>query len=170
MKKRLLWLMLMATLAAAYFAPRTDEAVVVTPVKAAKHPIQRVSMHGQAARRAESAGSDLRIRPREPEQDLGNVFASQSWAPPPAPPPKSAATPAAPLPPEAPPLPFHFLGRLVEDGDTAYFLQFNDRNLVMRVGDTVDQTYTLESSNGGTLTFAYLPLNKKQTLAVGEVD
>jgi hypothetical protein len=41
---------------------------------------------------------------------------------------------------------------------------------VIRVGDTVDGVYTLESSSGGTLTFAYLPLDKKQTLAVGEVD
>jgi hypothetical protein len=170
MRKRLVWLILIATLVAAYFAPRAEEVVVMTPAKAAIHTIQKVSLDTRGAQRAEPGEVELQIRPRQSDQDLGNVFASHSWAPAPEPSKKISEEPAPPPPPEAPPLPFRFLGRLVEDGKTAYFLQFNDRNLVMHIGDTVDKTYVLEGSNGGTLTFAYLPLNKKQTLAVGEVD
>ncbi len=169
MKRMFLGLALVATLVAVYFAPRADQSSVVTPAKPSANAVREKSGSRRAGEHAVAAAMNLQIRPRSPDQDWGNVFVSQTWAPPPeaVKPVKEAIAP--PLP-EAPALPFQFLGRLVEDGKTAYFLQFNDRNLVMRPGDSVDQTYTLDSIDGGTLTFTYLPLNKKQTLVVGEVN
>ena len=73
---------------------------------------------------------------------------------------------AAPPPrPEAPPLPFTYLGKLVEDGRTTLFLAREDRNYVVRAGDTIDGTYRIEEIRDAAAVFVYLPLKSKQTLA-----
>lgn len=170
MRRMVLGLAFVATLVAVYFAPRADSSSVVTPAKPSANAVRETTGSRRAGEHAVAAAMDLQIRPRSPDQDWGNIFVSQTWTPPPELVKPVKEVVIAPPPPEAPALPFQFLGRLVEDGKTAYFLQFNDRNLVMRPGDSVDQTYTLDSIEGGTLTFTYLPLNKKQTLVVGEVN
>lgn len=163
MKRLLLWLALGAALVAVYFAPEDDEAVKVA---AARPREERVP--SARAQRASPQSMDLQIRPRQLDEDAGNVLASHSWTPPPEPPRQPVEAPVAP--PLAPPLPFRFLGRLVDDGKTVYFLEFNDRNIVVHLGDTVDETYTLNGIDNGTLTFTYLPLKEKQTLIVGEAN
>lgn len=170
MKRVLLGLALVATVAAAYFAPRTDETGVVVPVKKSAAAPREAVAAAKTEKRSAVELLDLQIRPRTSDEDVGNVFVSQTWTPPPPPPPPPVKTVAAVEVAQAPPLPFRFLGRLVDNGKTAYFLQFNDRNLVLRPGDTVDQTYVLDGGSDGTLTFTYLPLNQKQTLVVGEVN
>lgn len=170
MKKHLLWLVLFATLIATYFSPKPEETIISPPSKknvVADPSFQKVALTIKQPPSTESKYTNLQIRPRLVEEDLANIFSSQTWKPAL---PKIVAKPPPPPPPEAPPLPFRFLGRIVEDGKTSFFLQFNDRNLIMNVGDSVDGTYKLESSNAGTLTFAYVPLDIKQTLAVGEVE
>ncbi|AOX99682.1 hypothetical protein BJP62_03955 [Jeongeupia sp. USM3] len=72
-----------------------------------------------------------------------------------------------PLAPQAPPLPFRFLGRLVEEGKVTIFLQNKEQSVVVRVGDTIDEQYKVESLDDGILTLRYLPLNQVQTLDVG---
>lgn len=128
---------------------------------------------GNASNPANPNPYALQIKPRE-EQDFGNLFATAVT---PAPvmavvrktsAPKVVAPP--PGPPQAPPLPFQYMGRWLQEGQVSYFLQLNGRNLVLRVGDTVDQTYKLEQASAGTLSFVYLPLNQKQSMAVGEVN
>ena len=98
-----------------------------------------------------------------------DLFAAHSWyvAPPPpayvAPPP-----PAPPPPPMAPPLPYVYLGSYTPTGDvTVFFLTRGDRVYDVKVGDTVDGIYQIESAKGGQLIFNYKPLNQQQTLANG---
>lgn len=170
MKRLLLWLALGATLIAVYFAPEDDKLVPVAATKVAATASRERRPPNDGMQRASLQAMDLQIRPRQLDEDSGNVFASHSWNPPPKPPEKPKQVETPPPPPAAPPLPFRFLGRLVDDGETAYFLQLNDRNIVMHIGDTVDKTYTLDGISNGTLTFTYLPLNEKQTLVVGEVN
>jgi len=172
----LLGLGLGSTLLAAWFAPapasdgvelaeRTRTAAARAPAAAASSP---TPVRAATSRHAEV----LRIRPREGADasgDADTIFGATRWTPPPAPvvaAPVAVAPPPAP-PPQAPPLPFRVLGRLVDDGEVAVFLQYNDQNLVVRVGDTVAQNYKVESLQGGTLTLLYTPLNQKQTLDVG---
>ena len=173
MRRISVWLALAATSIAVYFAPDAKDAVVVAPAKirANQVPVTTSGNITQHLVRAGKTDLDLQIRPRNEDQDLGNIFAGQSWAPPP-PPLKIVEKPkeVSPPPPEAPPLPFQFLGRMIDDGKTAYFLQFRDRNLVMHIGDSIDKTYSLDGVNNGVLTFTYLPLNQKQTLVVGEAN
>jgi hypothetical protein len=91
-----------------------------------------------------------------------DAFAAKSWYVPP-PPPKRGPPPA----PTAPPLPFAYLGRMVEDGRTTVFLTRQDRNYAAKVGDTLDGSYRVDGIDAGSVTLTYLPLNMQQTLAIG---
>lgn len=91
-----------------------------------------------------------------------DAFAAKSWYVPP-PPPKAGPPPA----PTAPPLPFAYMGRMVEDGTTTVFLTKQDRNYAAKVGDTLDGTYRVDDIDAGSVTLTYLPLNTQQTLAMG---
>jgi hypothetical protein len=67
----------------------------------------------------------------------------------------------------APPFPFAYMGQIVEDGKAQFILSRGDRVVTLAIGDTIDKTYKLDNAAGGVLTFVYLPLNTKQTLATG---
>ena len=97
------------------------------------------------------------------------LFHTQSWhvAPPPAPPAPYVAPPPPPAP-TAPPLPFTVMGSYARPGDVAvYFLTRGDRVFDVRVGDTIDHIYSVDSAANGQLQLTYLPLKIQQTLAVG---
>lgn len=107
---------------------------------------------GTDAEDGDSEAADTRIDP----------FRSKSWyvAPPPPPPPK----------PTAPPLPFRFLGRLVEDGETRIFLAQNNQNLSARVGDIINGTYSVEAISDNGVQFVYLPLKETQLLPLSRTN
>jgi len=111
----------------------------------------------------------LRRRPvAEPDSE---AFGPRSFKPAP---PKVKATPVAaapvaplPPPPQAPPLPFAYIGRLAEDRDITVFLAMGERNLVVKPGDVIDNTYKLEEVSDSALVLTYLPLSQRQTLSIG---
>lgn len=97
------------------------------------------------------------------------LFHTQSWyvAPPP-PPPAPYVEPPPPPAPTAPPLPFSVMGSYARPGDvTVYFLTRGDRVFDVRIGDTIDHTYSVDSAANGQLLLTYLPLKIQQTLALG---
>ena len=101
----------------------------------------------------------------------GALFASHSWyvAPPPPPAPAVRSVPQveAPKVPTAPPLPFSYMGSYTSDGAApVVFLTRGDRVYNVKVGDTLDNTYLVESLSNGQLVFTYKPLDIKQQLAV----
>lgn len=158
---------LVLTLAAAWNAPEDDAAAVVT---AAPSRAVRPSV----ALGSERAGLDvLAIRARDGEEDEGpdaRLFNSTQWTARAAAPPAPAAAPpvaAEPAAPQLPPLPFKVLGSHQQAGQTVLFLQQNDTNHVVRVGDTIGDTYKVERLEGATLTLRYLPMNQVQTLDIG---
>lgn len=87
---------------------------------------------------------------KRPQQDLNRVA--------------KAVAPA----PQAPPLPFTFVGRISEGGEVKVFLQANDVLYNVKVGDTFAQQYKLMGADGGKLSLLYLPLNITQTIFYGE--
>jgi len=93
----------------------------------------------------------------------GDPFQARSWAPAPEPEPASRRR-LPPPPPQAPPLPFAYIGKLVEDATTTVFLARQDRNYVVRAGDTIDGTYRVERIADEALVVTYLPLKIQQTL------
>ncbi|NHZ89731.1 hypothetical protein F2P45_12015 [Massilia sp. CCM 8733] len=179
MKKMTMAVALGVTLLACYFAP-DDDTDIIAPAQArtiAPAPLVPVQAAAQ-----ESEAPVLEIRPRGQDEELGNAFARQSWQAQvpvveaaPAKPADSAVTkPVQARAPAgaggAPELPIRLLGRFLDDGRQAYFLQVEERNVVAYVGDKIDDSYSFDSAGTDTLTFTYLPLQKQQTLAVGEMN
>jgi hypothetical protein len=97
------------------------------------------------------------------------LFSVQSWyVAPPAPPPAPVIV-QAPAPPSAPPLPFAFMGSYKsQDGIPTYFLTSGDRVYDVKVGDTLENTYSVDGVKSGQLLMTYMPLKIQQSLAVGE--
>jgi len=66
------------------------------------------------------------------------------------------------------PLPFSVMGSYARPGErTTYFLTRGDRVFDVRVGDTIDNTYSVDGDAGGQLRLTYKPLNIQQTLPIG---
>lgn len=181
MKKAVLGGAAVATLLAALFAPE-DEGSIVGPATATPRQMERVAVAPLAAATATAAAPAnraLAIEPRRAleDEEAATLFAKQSWQP--ETPKKimldqqaaQAALPAARVDANSPPpLPFQFLGRFVDEGKAAYFLQAGERNVVARPGDTLEERYRFDGVVQGALQFTYLPLNLKQTLAVGDLN
>lgn len=92
-----------------------------------------------------------------------DAFEARSWAPPPA-------KPAPPPPPQAPPLPFTYVGKIMEGGQITVFLARQDRSYVVKRGETLDGTYRVDEINAASMQLTYLPLDQKQTLAIGAAN
>jgi hypothetical protein len=164
---------LLATLAAAWWAPAPTPDDLASP-PATRLPEPRLPATTALPSRSASAAAVvlLAIAPRASgAAPPANLFTAP--APPPAPRVakvvKSQPVIAALLPepaPQAPPLPFQFLGRYKDAGQVAIFLQHADQNLVVRVGDVLQGQYKVESLTDTALHLIYLPLNQPQTLTL----
>jgi hypothetical protein len=107
-----------------------------------------------------------------------SLFAARSWytPPPPTPPPPPApklttAEEAARNTPVAPPLPFAYMGSYTPDGSApVFFLTQGDRVYNVRVGDTLNDTYSVDSFINGQLVMTYKPLKIQQQLTVGSAQ
>jgi len=95
-----------------------------------------------------------------------NLFVAHSWyVAPPAPPPQPVAPPP---PPTAPPLPFVYVGSFQQGGVTVYFLTRGDRTYDVKIGDVIEETYSVDGADVDQLRFTYLPLKESQTLPLGK--
>jgi Tfp pilus assembly protein PilP len=69
-----------------------------------------------------------------------------------------------PARPQAPPLPFAYLGRMLEDGKLAVFLARGAESYSVQAGDTIGGEYRVDTVTDKEVTFTYLPLKTKQRL------
>lgn len=97
-----------------------------------------------------------------------DIFAVQTWEPP-APEVVPVDTPPPPPPPpEAPPLPFRFVGKLIEPGKApVFFLARGEKVIAVQPGQRIDAEYQVGQYRDGTLQFMYLPMKIRQSLAIG---
>ena len=153
------------------FGDRTPEDAVAEPVeRAARLPAQGA----RADREKDAAPAILRLLPRETliggddrfGQEGRTVFGRQDWTPPPPPP----APAPAPPPPSAPPLPFTFIGKSLQDGVWQVYLARGDRTYLVRDKEVIDGTYRVDAIKPPVLTLTYLPLDKVQQLNIGVFD
>ena len=92
----------------------------------------------------------------------GDLFASRSWQPPPpAPPPVRKPT--------APPLPFKYAGKLIEDKTVRVFLTQGDTTTLVAQGDKLGN-YDIERVTTASVVLLFRPLQAKQTLNFGGYD
>lgn len=177
MKKTILAVALAATLVAAWFAPDDDGGVIAPVAPAAARnsaPVAARSSAPTVAATAPGADTSLTIRPREQGDEVGNAFGGGQWQNPSPLKPQAARVAVQQAgtskPQVAAGLPIRVLGRYVEDGKVAYFLQIGERNVLARVGDKVGDDYHFDSAGPNGLTFTYLPLNQQQVLAAGDIN
>ena len=92
----------------------------------------------------------------------GDLFATRSWQPPPPPPPP-------PNKPKAPPLPFKYAGKLVEDKTVRVFLTEGDTTTLVAQGDKLGN-YDIERITTASVVLLFRPLKEQQTLNFGGYD
>lgn len=170
------------------FGDSTPEDAVAEPVERAQAPAPAVAapavdrsadrlMDKDNDKDKDTAPAVLRLVPRDVligdgderfNQGQNGVFARQDWTPPPPPPAPAAVQP--PPPPSAPPLPFTFIGKSLQDGVWEIYLARGDRTHLVRESMVIDGAYRVDAIRPPVLTLTYLPLNQVQQLNIGVFD
>lgn len=157
-------------------APQTELAEPVERAAAATvtEPVR------SAAPSTRKTGDDVAIARLIPRETLigasgdrfgegeNSLFARHDWTPPPPPP--SNEPPPPPPPPSAPPLPFTYIGKSLQDGVWQIYLARGDRTYLVQDGETIDGTYRVDAIRPPVLTLTYLPLEQRQQLNIGVFD
>jgi hypothetical protein len=111
------------------------------------------------AAREESA-PDLdpaRLKRSKTDQAIADLF-----APPPAP---AAPAEAQSAPrPSAPPLPFQFVARIADGGNTTTYVMLGEDHYSVKPGLVIDRNYRVEKVTETAVTFTFLPLGTRQVL------
>jgi hypothetical protein len=94
------------------------------------------------------------------EAPAADPFAPKNFNPPAREAQQAAARPAKP---EAPPLPFRYLGKLIEDGKLSVFLANGGESVTAKAGERIGD-YSVDSVTESEVQFTYLPLKTKQSL------
>jgi len=161
-----IWVALAITLAAVWFAPRQEEEIALAPRAQNTAPPVR---HVQRDATPDKPVRVLEIRARQAEEDEDSLFLATDWG---------YRAPQIPQEEErqptvkarsAPPLPFKFIGRYMENGQNRVFMQDNDKIWVVGVGDTLASVYKIEKIDDHAIALRYLPLGEEQILEVEKV-
>ena len=104
-----------------------------------------------------TAGSDAPVRLR---RSNANPFAVRSWTPPPP------VQVVRAVVPKAPPLPFVYMGKMLDGKAVTAFVSMGGQTHLLHGGDTL-RDYRVEAISAKEITFVYLPLNEKQRLSFG---
>jgi hypothetical protein len=113
--------------------------------------------------RTEASDFDVsRLERPEAAAPAGDPFAKRSFGAPAA----AAQQAAAPAKPEAPELPFRYMGKVIEDGKLEILLLRGDEHFAVSAGEKIGAEYRLDKVSASSLTFTYLPMKKKQTLEI----
>ncbi|MFM9913800.1 MAG: hypothetical protein ACKVN9_09735 [Methylophilaceae bacterium] len=110
------------------------------------------------------AGRELALNTQAVTDKNGtDLFKPYSWY---VPPPKSAEPPPPPPKPEAPLVPFNYIGRM-EGMPQGTLLMFSSNNKMYTVAasESLDKVWRLDGEDANTIRFTYLPLGLPQTLA-----
>jgi hypothetical protein len=84
---------------------------------------------------------------------------------PPAPPPKASPAPVAAAP-VAPPLPYRFAGTLLNGAELQVLFLKGDRVFPVKVGDTLDGVYRVESIGAESIELLYMPLGTRDRIVM----
>jgi hypothetical protein len=116
------------------------------------------------------------------QTNVVDLFPAQNWnpPPPPPPPPEALAHRPPPPPPEPPPLPFSVRSLWLDTNGVFYVvLAGPGREFPMCIGcsktgfshkgDTLLNAYKIDDLTRKEVRFTYLPLKRRQTLALGEL-
>ena len=110
----------------------------------------------------QEADFDLaRLERRQAEPPAGDPFAPRSFGAP-----EAAAVAVAQPKPEAPAMPFRYMGKVLDNGQLEILLLRGDEHFVVRPGQKIDAEYRLDKATASALTITYLPMKARQTLEI----
>lgn len=164
-RQLLLGVALLVTLGASFFDwPSEDISPVKMPAtsQSKEIPAGRVPAVAKAGEPADSDKPEALPQSLRFAQATADLFASQSWLPPPPP-------PAKPQAPQAPALPFRYLGKVLEGGDVLVFVGEGARTHLLRKGDALPG-YEVADVTATDISFVYLPLRETQRLTFGSAN
>lgn len=158
MRSLILYGLLSVTLAATWWTARNtaDDSATVEAVERPESVAAR--KHARTA----TAFVHTTLNPA-----VRDAFVTRDWAPPPPPPPK-ALPPPPPPPPVAPPLPYRYLGKWLEEGRLVVFLQAGNRSTPVKGGEVLDGQWKVDEITPRSVRFTYLPLAQTTTLNIGD--
>jgi hypothetical protein len=141
------------------------------PSATALEPAARIDTRLQASSRgaAQDLDLDLSKLARGAEEakaegaPVADPFARRNFAP-------ASQSAGAPAPSAAPPLPFTYLGKAIEDGKLEVFLSRGEQSYSVRAGQKIDGEYRIDKVTQSSVTFTYLPLKTRQTLDIPAVN
>ena len=132
-------------------------------------PTSRVIRPATAVRKSSAIKAPLSASDRVVKDTAAaDLFAAHSWYVAPPPPPPAPVVYQPPPAPTAPPLPFAFMGSFRSEGGAIYYLTAGDKVYDVKVGDTLDNTYSVDGVKSGQMLLTYMPLKIQQSLAVGD--
>ncbi len=73
-------------------------------------------------------------------------------------------------PPAAPPLPFQYIGKVIEQGKLEVYVTRGEELLTLTRGQKIGNEYRVDKVTSSSVTFTYLPLKMKQTLDLPAVN
>ncbi len=165
------------------FGDRTPGGEIVEPVvrRGAPSPSSAAAPSARAQAGAKPEVAIARLVPRA--QLVGEtgdatfgagegVFLGQNWNPP-APLPTAAERAAANAPPPpavAPPVPFNYFGKAVQDGAWEVYLARGDKTYIARNQSVIEGAWRVDRIAPPLLTVTYLPLNQVQQINIGAID
>jgi hypothetical protein len=162
----LLWGALAATAIATFFAPSPDTSVQPVRLRPAgnHHPDNTGNSSVLTHKSAENVSRLMPAKRSGMQNEPGELFTVDR---PPVPPKTAASRPATPERPVAPPLPYIYMGKMLENGELTLFLTRNEKPYVARAGDILDGQYQVDAIRSTQVELTYLPLGQKQTLNIG---
>ena len=167
------------------FGDRTPGGEIVEPVARRGAPSSS-SVAAPSARAQAGAKPDVAIARLVPRAQLvgeagdasfgagagEGVFLGQNWNPP-APQPTAAERAAANAPPPpavAPPVPFNYFGKAVQDGAWEVYLARGDKTYIARNHSVIEGAWRVDRITPPLLTMTYLPLNQVQQINIGAIE
>jgi hypothetical protein len=142
---------------------KTDSDDLVVQAKVHPHAVTAVSASSAGTRTTgpdkTASPGDLSGRPAAPTQ-VTNLFATYSYEAP-----RAAPMPAPIEPPHAPPLPFVFTGRLIDQGRSTFLLLQGDATVAVTVGSDVGD-FKLVEADPQHLVFLHGPTGQRVPLSI----
>lgn len=72
--------------------------------------------------------------------------------------------------PTAPPLPFIYIGKVIEDGLPTVFVSKHEKTYLLKGGEILDGTYSVNKVEAEQVVFTYLPLETEQVMNIRGKD
>lgn len=164
------WLILLAlsaTLIAVYFAPpkQSEELIEVTSAPVNKK-VKMTEKIEEPTMQSKQKLVQNRVWDTENSQNLfpGKVKPISVAA---------SALPQISLPPPiptAPPLPFTYIGKVIEEGKPTVFVSKQQKNYYLKGGEVLEGTYRVDKVESDRVVFVYIPLETEQVMTTGGKD